>query len=94
MGIYVNPNNADFQQCLQHDICVDKSMIIECINKYINTEDRFISISMPLHFGKSKDTDEMIRILSLNISDELLKEYPNIYIFVQATIFNGEIIFE
>lgn len=53
MGIYVNPNNADFQQCLQQDIYVDKSMIIECINKYINTEDRFINISMPLRFGKS-----------------------------------------
>lgn len=53
MGIYVNPSNADFQQCLQQDIYVDKSMIIECINKYINTEDRFINISMPLRFGKS-----------------------------------------
>lgn len=53
VGIYVNPDNANFQQCLQQDIYVDKSMIIECINKYINTEDRFINISMPLRFGKS-----------------------------------------
>ena len=40
MGIYVNPDNIDFQRCLQQDIYVDKSMIIECINKYIDTEDR------------------------------------------------------
>ena len=53
MGIYVNPDNIDFQRCLQQDIYVDKSMIIECINKYINTEDCFINISMPLRFGKS-----------------------------------------
>ena len=53
MGIYVNPDNANFQQCLQQDIYVDKSMIIECINKYIDTEDRFINISMPLRFDKS-----------------------------------------
>ena len=53
MGIYVNPDNIDFQRCLQQDIYVDKSMIIECINKYIDTEDRFINISMPLRFGKS-----------------------------------------
>lgn len=53
VNIYVDPDYADFQRCLQQDIYVDKSMIIECINKYINTEDRFINISMPLRFGKS-----------------------------------------
>lgn len=25
MGIYVNPNNVDFQRCLQQDIYVDKT---------------------------------------------------------------------
>lgn len=53
MGIYLNPDNRDFQLAINSEIYVDKTMLIEHTNKKINTENRFICISRPRRFGKS-----------------------------------------
>lgn len=53
MGIYLNPNNIDFQRALNSDIYVDKSNLIEYTNKKIFTEQQFICVSRPRRFGKS-----------------------------------------
>ena len=53
MGIYLNPGNVKFQQALNSEIYIDKSMMIEFINRVIYTEQKFICVSRPRRFGKS-----------------------------------------
>ncbi len=53
MGIYLNPDNTDFQMALNADIYVDKSLMLSKINRILNTENRFICTSRPRRFGKS-----------------------------------------
>ncbi len=53
MGIYLNPDNADFRIAVNSEIYVDKSMLIEFTNHVLYTEQRFICISRPRRFGKS-----------------------------------------
>lgn len=53
MGIYLNPNNMDFQRALNSEIYVDKSMLIEYTNDVVFTEQGFICVSRPRRFGKS-----------------------------------------
>ena len=53
MGIYVNPVNRAFIMSRFSEIYIDKSMLIERINKLYNTEKRFICVSRPRRFGKS-----------------------------------------
>ena len=53
VGIYVNPNNKNFQKVLNAEIYVDKSGLIETTNKRLNTENCNICVSRPRRFGKS-----------------------------------------
>ena len=53
MGIYVNPNNANFRISLNSPIYVDKSMLIAEINNLVNTEKRFVCVSRSRRFGKT-----------------------------------------
>lgn len=50
---YFNRNHADFEESLNSEIYVDKSMIIKELNKIVNTENKFICTSRPRRFGKS-----------------------------------------
>lgn len=47
MGIYLNPDNMDFQMALNSEIYVDKSELIKQTNAHIFTEQRFICVSRP-----------------------------------------------
>lgn len=53
MGIYLNPDNTDFQIVLNTPIYIDKTELIAYTNQIINTEQRFICVSRPRRFGKS-----------------------------------------
>lgn len=53
MGIFLNPNNIDFQRAINSKIYIDKSELIKYINNVICTEQQFICISRPRRFGKS-----------------------------------------
>ena len=53
MGLYVNPDNNDFQIILNGQIYVDKSLMISELNKAIMTPDRFLCVSRPRRFGKT-----------------------------------------
>lgn len=53
MGIYLNPGNDGFSMAVRSEIYVDKTGLIACTNRYLNTEQRFICISRPRRFGKS-----------------------------------------
>lgn len=53
MGIYLNPKNKGFWEATRSEIYVDKTGLITCTNKCLNTEDKFICVSRPRRFGKS-----------------------------------------
>lgn len=53
MGIYLNPDNTDFQRALNSRIYIDKSELMSYTNSIMNTEQQFICVSRPRRFGKS-----------------------------------------
>ena len=53
MGIYLNPGNDNFKGTLRSDIYVDKTMMIDVINHFIDKENKYICISRPRRFGKT-----------------------------------------
>ncbi len=57
MGIYLNPDNMDFQIAINSELYVDKSELIKRTNALIYTEQRFICVSRPRRFGKSMAGD-------------------------------------
>ena len=59
MGIYLNPDNKGFIESANSEIYVDKTMMIQEINKLIDTNQKYICITRPRRFGKST-TREML----------------------------------
>ena len=53
MGKYLNPGNALFDSIIHSEIYVDKTGIIEPLNRWLNSEDRFICVSRARRFGKT-----------------------------------------
>ena len=53
MGIYLNPENIDFQEVLNSKIYVDKSELIQYTNSVLRTTQKYICVSRPRRFGKS-----------------------------------------
>ena len=53
MGIYLNPDNKDFQRALNSKIYIDKSELVSYTNSIMNTEQQFVCSSRPRRFGKS-----------------------------------------
>lgn len=53
MGIYLNPGNDGFVRAVRSEIYVDKTGLISCTNRYMNTEQQYICVSRPRRFGKS-----------------------------------------
>ncbi len=53
MGIYLNPGNKSFQESVCSEIYVDKTGLIACTNKLLNTREKYVCISRPRRFGKS-----------------------------------------
>ena len=52
MGRYINPGNDGFAEIVKSNY-VDKTELIDIINKSINTTNKLICISRPRRFGKS-----------------------------------------
>ena len=53
MGIYLNPDNKSFWESTRSLIYVDKTGLIACTNRYMNTEQKYICVSRPRRFGIS-----------------------------------------
>lgn len=53
MGTYLNFGNKGFEQSLQSEIYVDKTDMIEFVNRRLDTEQRCLCVSRPRRFGKS-----------------------------------------
>ena len=53
MGIYVNPGSESFQLAHNSDIYIDKTGLIEILNRSIGKENHFFAVSRARRFGKS-----------------------------------------
>lgn len=59
MGKYLNPGNLGFQSAINSQIYVDKTGLLEKINRVIGTEQRWICVSRARRFGKTM-TEKML----------------------------------
>ena len=53
MALYLNVGNESFQESLNSIIYVDKSPLIEILNRSIKTKNKYYCLSRPRRFGKS-----------------------------------------
>ncbi len=53
MALYLNVGNESFQESLNSLIYVDKSPLIEILNRSIKTKNKYFCLSSPRRFGKS-----------------------------------------
>ena len=76
MGIYLNPDNMDFQIAINSELYVDKSELIKSINNLIYTEQRFVCVSRPRRFGKSMAANMLAAYYSRGCdSKEMFSKY-------------------
>ena len=64
MGIYLNPDNSQFQEAVNKKIYVDKTLLIEKINTYRVEVNKYICMSRPRRFGKSTDANMLVAYYS------------------------------
>ena len=75
MGIYLNPENVDFQEVLNSKIYVDKSELIQYTNSVLRTTQKYICVSRPRRFGKSMAANMLTAYYSRGCdSKELFQE--------------------
>ncbi len=53
MGIYLNPNNANFRETLSRNIYVDKTMMLASLNKIMRSGNKYVCVSRPRRFEKT-----------------------------------------
>jgi predicted AAA+ superfamily ATPase len=55
MAIYLNTNRPleNFKELCRKKYIVDKSLIIEKLNEFIDSSDKYICITRPRRFGKT-----------------------------------------
>ena len=53
MGVYFNPRNESYTRARNSQIFVDKTGLIEYLNKWLSTEENCIALSHARRFGKS-----------------------------------------
>lgn len=110
MGRFVNPDNSAFQVALNSEIYIDKSGMIEEINKVLDTLQGYICHSRPRRFGKSITanmlaayyskgckSEKMFSELEISKKDDFkmhLNKYNVIHIDIQWFLSNVKDIFE
>ena len=50
MGRFLNPDNGAFSEAVNSEIYIDKTRLLEYINRVINTTSKFICNSRPRRF--------------------------------------------
>ena len=93
MGLYLNSNRSlkNYEELYRSDYFVDKSLIIERLNKLIGKRSKYLCITRPRRFGKtsvadmigayyskavdSKDIFDNLKISAVNVYDENLNKY-------------------
>lgn len=71
MGSYLNPGSERFQTSLRSQIYVDKTLLIEQVNRVVRTEQKFICVSRPRRFGKSMAADMLSAYYGRNDTKQL-----------------------
>ncbi|MBQ3656025.1 MAG: AAA family ATPase [Bacteroidales bacterium] len=95
MGLYIDRGNKQFQDILRSDF-VDKTGVINLLNRSIDTENRFVCVSRPRRFGKTiaanmiytyydrtsnaKELFDNFEIAKSKDYETFLNKYPTIYI--------------
>lgn len=75
MGMYLNPGNEAFAGIIKSDY-VDKTGLIEIVNRTINTLKKLTCISRPRRFGKSLAASMLVAYYDCSCdSHELFKDY-------------------
>lgn len=100
MGRYLNPDNTEFEESVNSEIYIDKSMLIEYTNKVLRTQQKYICVSRPRRFGKSmaanmltayysKDCDSKELFSNLKISEsENFEKHLNKYNVIRINMQN------
>ena len=70
MGIYLNPDNIDFQESLNSEIYVDKSELINLTNSVVRTQQKFVCVTRPRRFGKSVTANMLTAYYSKGCASE------------------------
>ena len=91
MGVYLNPKNNGFRMAVNSEIYVDKTELIACANRRLDTLERFMCVSRPRRFGKSValqmlaayysygyDSSELFKGFKIE-GDKTFKEHLNKY---------------
>ncbi len=104
MGRFVNPDNSAFQVALNSEVYIDKTGLIEKLNKKLDTMQGYICNSRPRRFGKSLtanmltayysagcNSEEMFSDLAIGRADDFkkhLNQYDVIHLDVQWFLSN------
>lgn len=72
MGIYLNPNNDNFQSIVSADIYVDKTMMIAETNRFIDKGNKYICVSRPRRFGKTVTSNMLCAYYSKGCDSQAL----------------------
>ena len=104
--MFLNPDNSAFQKTLNSEIYVDKTGLIDCTNRVIDTMQAFICNSRPRRFGKSVtanmltayyskgcDSKEMfseLKISNMDSFEKHLNKYDVIHFDVQWCMMDAE----
>lgn len=76
MGSYLNPGNEKFLQCINSEIYVDKTGLLQYCSRVMNSLQKYICMSRPRRFGKSVTADMLAAYYSRGCdSSELFAEY-------------------
>ncbi len=106
MGIYLNPDNDGFWESVRSEIYVDKTGLIACTNKLMNTKQKYICVSRPRRFGKSmtlemlaayyscgcdsRDLFKRCKIESHETFEKHLNKYDVIYLNMQQFLIRAK----
>ena len=93
MGIYLNPGTIEFQESINSEIYVDKTMLIERTNAALRTKQKYMCISRPRRFGKSMAVDMLAAYYGKDYDSAALFDGLEIsHCETFATVYKGNII--
>lgn len=72
MGRFLNPGNELFKESINSEIYVDKTDILEFLNRQINTRSKYICVSRPRRFGKSMTADMIAAYYDIGCDSQAL----------------------
>lgn len=67
MGVYLNPGNEAFRECVTDELYVDKTELIDHMNSKLNKARlKYVCVSRPRRFGKSMAADMLVAYYGKN----------------------------